>query len=129
MEVVLHSMHPLLVTAMHVARWRLVVDPADYEQLLGSLASGSGPDAQMRARLAWKAFQHTATYDATVAEWLWSQIGAALPLPSQCVGLEVTDRVPVHVACGSATGQPVSSTCTAGDPHLGTLAPVSLVIL
>ena len=62
--------------------WRqvaVIVDPADYEQLLSSLQQGGGPDAQMRARLAWKAFQHTATYDATVAEWLWNQIGAPPP--------------------------------------------------
>lgn len=56
----------------HVA---VIVDPADYGQLLGSLGSSGGPDQALRARLAWKAFQHTATYDATVAEWLWGQIG------------------------------------------------------
>ena len=61
----------------HVA---VVVDPGDYGQLLGSLGSSGGgsADQALRQRLAWKAFQHTATYDATVAEWLWGQIGMAL---------------------------------------------------
>jgi AICARFT/IMPCHase bienzyme len=31
--------------------------------------------AAFRRRLAWKAFQHTATYDATVAEWMWGKVG------------------------------------------------------
>ena len=58
----------------------VVVDPADYPALLESLGGGGGGDAQeglaMRARLAWKAFAHTACYDATVAEWLWGQVGS-----------------------------------------------------
>ena len=60
----------------HVA---VVVDPNDYAELLTNLAAGSDtPEAvQYRKRLAWKAFQHCATYDSTVAEWLWSQIGTS----------------------------------------------------
>ena len=55
----------------------VVVDPSDYPTLLDHLRSGAaGSDAlQFRKRMAWKAFQHTATYDATVAEWLWGQVG------------------------------------------------------
>ena len=58
----------------HVA---VVVDPNDYAELLTKLAAGADtPEAvQYRKRLAWKAFQHCATYDSTVAEWLWTQIG------------------------------------------------------
>ena len=61
----------------HVA---VVVDPGDYDELLQHLAGGSSGEAalQYRKRLAWKAFQHCATYDSTVAEWLWSQIGNIL---------------------------------------------------
>ena len=45
--------------------------------MLGALREGgdAGPPAELRRRLAWKAFQHCATYDSTVAEWLWGQIG------------------------------------------------------
>ncbi len=58
----------------HVA---VVVDPNDYDELLQHLAGSSSEQeaVQYRKRLAWKAFQHCATYDSTVAEWLWSQIG------------------------------------------------------
>jgi hypothetical protein len=44
----------------------VVVDPADYSELLERLAGG-GPEADalaFRKRLAWKAYQHTASYDA-----------------------------------------------------------------
>ena len=60
----------------HVA---VVVDPSDYDDLLEHLAGdvSSQQAVQYRKRLAWKAFQHCATYDSTVAEWLWSQIGEA----------------------------------------------------
>ncbi len=58
----------------HVA---VVVDPNDYDELLQHLSGSSNAQEalQYRKRLAWKAFQHCATYDSTVAEWLWSQIG------------------------------------------------------
>lgn len=58
----------------HVA---VVVDPDDYNGLLQHLAGGvdSQEAIKYRKRLAWKAFQHCATYDSTVAEWFWTQIG------------------------------------------------------
>lgn len=54
----------------------VVVDPSDYTQLLEQLR-GTDADAALafRKRCAWKAFQHCATYDSTVAEWMWSQVG------------------------------------------------------
>ena len=45
-------------------------DPADYADALAALRA-NGPAAAARRRLAWKAFQHVAAYDAVVAEWLW----------------------------------------------------------
>ena len=61
----------------HVA---VVVDPQDYDMLLEHLAGdvNSKQAVQYRKQLAWKAFQHCATYDSTVAEWLWSQIAEGL---------------------------------------------------
>lgn len=53
----------------------VVVDPSDYEATLEALSSGGDPGSDLRRQLAWKAFQHCATYDSTVAEWMWSQIG------------------------------------------------------
>jgi AICAR transformylase/IMP cyclohydrolase PurH len=58
----------------------VVVDPADYQDLLASLGGGEGR-ADFYRRLAWKAFQHTAGYDALVSEWFWGQIGASPCIP------------------------------------------------
>jgi phosphoribosylaminoimidazolecarboxamide formyltransferase/IMP cyclohydrolase len=49
----------------------VVVDPADYPELLATLALGAGTTGfAFRARLAAKAFAHTAAYDALVADYL-----------------------------------------------------------
>lgn len=64
--------------AKNHAHVTVVVDPSDYGTLLEQLRAGGGSGeeaAAFRKRLAWKAFQHTASYDATVAEWLWGQVG------------------------------------------------------
>ena len=47
----------------------VVVDPADYDEVLAALAEG-GISADMRRRYAVKAFRHTAHYDATIAQYL-----------------------------------------------------------
>lgn len=73
----------------HVA---VVVDSSDYADLLSQLTSGevSGTaGAALRRRLAWKAFQHTATYDAMVAEWFWSQTGQG-PAPEMAVPMTLS---------------------------------------
>jgi phosphoribosylaminoimidazolecarboxamide formyltransferase/IMP cyclohydrolase len=63
----------------------VLVDPADYAAVLEELTSAGGLGAELRARLASKAFQHTAAYDAGVAAWFQreepfpSQLSLALP--------------------------------------------------
>ncbi len=59
-----------------------LADPADYAGTLEALGAG-GLDASARRRLAWKAFQHVASYDSAVAEWLWDEDGPppALSVP------------------------------------------------
>ncbi|KAK4406836.1 Bifunctional purine biosynthesis protein PurH [Sesamum angolense] len=52
----------------------VVVDSEDYPALLEYLRGGQD-DQQFRRRLAWKAFQHVASYDSAVSEWLWKQTG------------------------------------------------------
>ncbi len=47
----------------------VVVDPEDYEPLLEMLRAGSVPQPERR-RLAQKAFQHVATYDSAIAQYL-----------------------------------------------------------
>jgi len=47
----------------------IVVDPADYDDVLAALQSGDLDDKKRRA-LARKAFAHTAAYDAAIVTWL-----------------------------------------------------------
>ena len=60
----------------------VVVDPDDYALVLAALAAG-GSEFELRARLATKAFAHTAAYDTMVAAYLSSQHTlAAEPFPA-----------------------------------------------
>jgi phosphoribosylaminoimidazolecarboxamide formyltransferase/IMP cyclohydrolase len=47
----------------------VVVDPADYPAVLRGLRDPGGMPAELLRRLAAKAFAHTATYDAAIAQW------------------------------------------------------------
>jgi phosphoribosylaminoimidazolecarboxamide formyltransferase / IMP cyclohydrolase len=58
----------LRAAAKNHARVTVLVDPADYALLDSSDVPGT--DLQARARLAAKAFAHTAAYDAAIAGWL-----------------------------------------------------------
>jgi phosphoribosylaminoimidazolecarboxamide formyltransferase/IMP cyclohydrolase len=56
----------------------VVVDPADYAQLLAQLdAHGGHTTFELRARLAASAYAHTARYDTMVSQWLMRQHGMA----------------------------------------------------
>lgn len=44
----------------------VIVDPADYPELLAQLSSAEGVSQEFRKKMAWKAYQHTASYDAQV---------------------------------------------------------------
>jgi phosphoribosylaminoimidazolecarboxamide formyltransferase / IMP cyclohydrolase len=67
----------------------VVVDPADYDAVLTDLDEHDGLTADLRARLASQAFQHTAAYDAAVAAWFQrdqpfpAQLSLALPRASE----------------------------------------------
>lgn len=50
----------------------VVVDAGDYPELLDCLR-GNQADTHFRRKLAWKAFEHVASYDSAVSEWLWQQ--------------------------------------------------------
>ncbi|KAJ6802145.1 uncharacterized protein M6B38_193770 [Iris pallida] len=67
----------------------VVVDHNDYPALLEFL-KGKQDSQQFRKELAWKAFQHVASYDSAVSEWLWKQSmgGDKLP-PSLTVPLSL----------------------------------------
>ena len=68
--------------AKNHARVTVVVDPTDYEAVLSAVESGT--EQALRARLAAKAFSHTARYDTAIAEYLTSQgpDGTRLAYPS-----------------------------------------------
>ena len=71
----------------------VVVDPSDYPALLEHIASGPthAVDDAMRKKLAWKAFQHCASYDSVVSEYLWSAIGAGAPPPERTVPMTLIE--------------------------------------
>ncbi|CAL9208908.1 uncharacterized protein LOC103974849 isoform X1 [Musa acuminata AAA Group] len=50
----------------------VVVDHKDYPAVLEFL-QGKQDNQHFRRKLAWKAFQHVASYDSAVSEWLWKQ--------------------------------------------------------
>jgi phosphoribosylaminoimidazolecarboxamide formyltransferase/IMP cyclohydrolase len=56
--------------AKNHARVSVVVDPSDYEAVAAAVETGT--DAALRARLAAKAFTHTARYDSAIAAYLTS---------------------------------------------------------
>ena len=56
----------------------VVVDPSDYPKILEALGNG-GPDAAMRCQLAYRAFAHTAAYDAAIANWFSADQPDAFP--------------------------------------------------
>ncbi len=64
----------------------VVVDPADYDEVVAELERDGALSDALRRRLARAAFAHTAAYDAAIVEWLDADgatgdgAGAALPL-------------------------------------------------
>ncbi len=58
--------------AKNHARVSICVQPSDYAMVISSLPDG--PTAEQRAKLALKAFSHTAVYDTAIAEWMQSQL-------------------------------------------------------
>lgn len=58
-----------------------MVDSGDYPALLEHLKGGQ-EDQQFQRKLAWKAFQHVASYDSAVSEWLWKQTAEGMSEPN-----------------------------------------------
>lgn len=64
----------------------VIVDPADYSELLNQL-SGGEVSADFRKRMAWKAYQHTASYDAQVWMVQAPQLASISPYAPPCTWL------------------------------------------
>jgi len=60
----------------HVA---VVVDPADYQAVADEIEADGAVGAQTRARLALKAFEHTAHYDAAISAYLAENLERTTP--------------------------------------------------
>ena len=56
--------------AKNFANVAVVVDPSDYPVVLAALESEGGLSEEVRRGLALKAFRHTRSYDAAIADWL-----------------------------------------------------------
>ena len=69
--------------AKNHARVTVVVDPTDYPAIIAAAGSSTGTEPALRARLAGKAFTHTARYDAAIAEYLTglAEDGSRTPFP------------------------------------------------
>lgn len=63
--------------AKNFANVAVVVDPADYPRILEALQADGGLPEELRRELALKAFRHTASYDAAIAEWFLNGTGPA----------------------------------------------------
>lgn len=72
----------------------VVVDPNDYDELLENLKK-DGSNLDFKKLLAWKAFQHCASYDASVAEYLWQEdsIGHGKPAPEKTVSMTLLNEL------------------------------------
>ena len=69
--------------AKNFANVAVVVDPSDYPVVLAALESEGGLSEDVRRGLALKAFRHTRSYDAAIADWLTNGRvgGSSDPLP------------------------------------------------
>jgi phosphoribosylaminoimidazolecarboxamide formyltransferase/IMP cyclohydrolase len=78
--------------AKNYARVTVMIDPTDYERVLGELQADGGTRLDTRRRLARKAFAHTAAYDAPIVEWFDEQIGDPGLPPTLHLALERTEE-------------------------------------
>ncbi|MGE0309999.1 MAG: bifunctional phosphoribosylaminoimidazolecarboxamide formyltransferase/IMP cyclohydrolase [Lautropia sp.] len=60
----------LRAAAKNHAAVTVLIDPADYPDVLAQLESHGGVDGATRLRLATKTYAHTASYDGAIANWL-----------------------------------------------------------
>ncbi|HEX9637178.1 MAG TPA: bifunctional phosphoribosylaminoimidazolecarboxamide formyltransferase/IMP cyclohydrolase [Acidobacteriota bacterium] len=86
----------LRAAAKNCAAVAVVCDPDDYAELQGALAGG-GTDLDLRLRLARKAFEHTAAYDAAIAR-AFGRIELAAGGPQFGVEPPLPDFLPLALA-------------------------------
>ncbi|MFL5578934.1 MAG: bifunctional phosphoribosylaminoimidazolecarboxamide formyltransferase/IMP cyclohydrolase [Gemmatimonadaceae bacterium] len=102
--------------AKNFASVTVVVDPADYERVLGALRA-EDDDLDLRRVLAAKVYAHTAAYDAAIAAWFAEQRGELFP---EQLGLSL-DRVST-LRYGENPGQRAAFYVVRAGAGLGALA-------
>lgn len=65
--------------AKNHAHVTVVVDPADYDDVLATLHAGEKEKLALRQKLAAKVFRHTASYDAMIGSYLTEAVGEENP--------------------------------------------------
>ena len=105
----------LRAAAKNHARVTCICDPSDYTNIVEELKKGSVSEAT-RKRLAVKAFEHTAQYDAAISQWFRSQYLSSntespyqMPLRYGCN----PHQKPSQVWCEN---QPLPVTIASGSP-------------
>ncbi|HUX35390.1 MAG TPA: bifunctional phosphoribosylaminoimidazolecarboxamide formyltransferase/IMP cyclohydrolase, partial [Gemmatimonadaceae bacterium] len=77
--------------AKNFASVYVVVDPADYERVLATLAAGDD-DLDLRRLLAGKVYAHTASYDSAIGAWFARERGELFP-PSVTMSFELAQAL------------------------------------
>jgi len=57
----------------------VVIDPADYGTIINELKQSNNISLSTKFNLAYKVFEHTASYDAMIAEYMRKQLGLSFP--------------------------------------------------
>lgn len=90
----------LRAAAKNFERVAVVVDPADYQPIVDQLRASGQLTAELKLRLARKAFAHTAAYDAAIVRWFdekleESALGGPVLLPGAPVAGHEPEVAPV----------------------------------
>ncbi len=57
----------------------VVIDPADYDTIISELKENNSISLTTKFNLAYKVFEHTASYDAMISEYMRKQLGISFP--------------------------------------------------
>ena len=93
----------------------VITDPGDYAALLAELKANDGATSlDLRQRLAAKAYQRTAAYDAAIAAWFAGQAGDSFPERISFAGKKMLD-----LRYGENPHQQAAFYATGGAPQPG----------
>ena len=93
----------------------VVVDPADYEELLREIAAHGGTTLGFRKRLAAKAYARTAAYDSAISNWFATELKNDAPAWRSFGG-----RLVEKLRYGENPHQ-IAASYTGGEPRAGVL--------